>query len=303
VAGFFGPVAYLELHRGPTHSLLLLPLWAFVYSWLLAKILSEQRGWRALYGVTAMGIGLHIAGDLITSYGTMIFWPLSDVRLGLGTTFIIDPWFTGILVAGLVFSVLLRNSRYPSIAASAVLCAYVGFQAVLKQRAIDFGAEYARSRGLVGAAVTAQARPVSPFNWTVFVSDADRHRYAHVNLMRESQVAYQPGDGFVARLDSAYLPLAQAQWEMHSRYGNTAQEQTIGRAAWNSDGLAFFRWFAELPAFDGTTEDGRCLWFADLRFGSPGRDALPFRFGACRDAPDAPWRAYQRQGESGKAPL
>ena len=304
VVGFFGPVAYVELHRGPTHSLLLLPLWAFFYSWLLAKILREERGWRALYGITAMGLALHVAGDLITSYGTMILWPLSTMRAGLGTTFIIDPWFSGIIAAGLSFSVLFRHSRISSIAASAVLCAYVGFQAILKQHALDFAADYAKSRGLLDVAVTAQPRPVSPFNWTVFLSDADRHRYAHVNLVREAPVPYKAGDGFIARLDSAYLPLAQAHWETASRYGDTPQQQAAGRAAWTSDGLAFFRWFAELPAFDGTTEDGRCVWFADLRFGSPGRDALPFRFGACKEsAPGSAWRAYQRVEMGGRAPL
>jgi inner membrane protein len=273
-----------------------------VYSWLLAKLLREQRGWRALYGVTAMGIALHVAGDLITSYGTMIFWPLSNLRLGLGTTFIIDLWFSGIIVAGLVAAALWRRSRAPSVAGLGVLVAYAGFQAILKQQALDFAAEYARSRGLIDVAIAAQPRPVSSFNWTVFVSDADQHRYAHINLRRESPLRAGPGDGFVARLDAAYLPLAQAQWETSSRYGDTPDEQAAGRAAWNSDGLGFFRWFAEQPAFNGATEDGRCVWFADLRFGSPGRDWLPFQFGACRDTASGSWRAYERK-EGGKTPL
>ena len=80
VAGFLGPVEYIAQHRGVTHSLLLLPLWALPLSWLLAKILREPRGWRALYGVAAMSIGLHIAGDVITGYGTMVFAPFSDWR-------------------------------------------------------------------------------------------------------------------------------------------------------------------------------------------------------------------------------
>ena len=145
VVSWFGPVAYLELHRGPTHSLLLLPFWAFVFSWALAKILREPRGWRALYGVTARGVGLHIAGDLITSFGTMIFWPVSDMRPGLGTTFIIDLWFSGIIVAGLLFSIFYRKTKIPSVAASIALCAYVGFQAVLKDRALDYARDYAAS--------------------------------------------------------------------------------------------------------------------------------------------------------------
>src|SRR2546427_5039945 len=38
VSGYAGPVQYLLNHRGITHSLVLLPLWALALSWLLAKI-------------------------------------------------------------------------------------------------------------------------------------------------------------------------------------------------------------------------------------------------------------------------
>jgi len=296
VCGAFGPVAYVELHRGPTHSLLLLPLWAFLFSWVLAKILREQRGWRALYGVTCMGIALHIAGDLITSFGTMIFWPLSDMRPGLGSTFIIDLWFGGIILAGLVFSIFFRKSKIPSIAAIAVLCAYVGFGWLQKQKALEFGAEYARSRGLAEADVNAYPRAVSPFNWTVFVSDAREHHFAHVNLVRDAPRTYATGDGFVAKLDAAFRPLAGARWETRSRYG----EGEAGTNAWQSPALAFFRWFAEQPAFDGAGRDPDCIWFVDLRFLNPGRDWVPFRFGACRESPGGPWRAYERDGERGR---
>src|SRR5690349_5178272 len=87
VIRLFGPIAFLEHHRGVTHSLILLPLWAFVYSWILARVLREPRGWRAFYAIAAAAIALHIAGDVITTYGTMILSPLSDWRAQIGTTF------------------------------------------------------------------------------------------------------------------------------------------------------------------------------------------------------------------------
>src|SRR3954468_21692292 len=180
VAGFGGPVTYLLNHRGITHSLILLPLWALGLSWLLAKMVREPGGWRALYGITAMGIGLHIAGDLITSYGTMILAPFSDWRPGLGTTFIIDLWFSGIIVAGLIAAAVVRHSRGRAVGALALLVAYGGFQYTQKERALEFAAKHARP----GTTIDAQARPVSPFNWTVFVSDDEAHEFAHVNLVR-----------------------------------------------------------------------------------------------------------------------
>jgi inner membrane protein len=289
VIGFFGPVAYLLHHRGVTHSLLLLPLWALLYSWLLAKLLREPGGWRALYGVTALGLGLHIAGDVITSFGTMVLAPFSDWRAQIGTTFIIDLWFTGIIVAGLALSAILGRSRWPAVAASAFLAGYVGFQYLQKEKATEFGERYARAQGLRDASVNAQARPVSPFNWTVFVSDAEAHRFAHVNLVRQEPRTVVPEDGFIARLDSIYLPLLQARWETRARFGEGALKP-VAREAWNSPAMAVYRWFADLPAFDGTSTGSTCVWFIDLRFFTPGRDRPPFRYGACRDRPGGPWR-------------
>jgi len=289
VFSLFGPIVYLENHRGVTHSLILLPLWALLCSWILAKILREPRGWRALYGITAMGLALHIAGDVITTYGTMILAPFSDWRAQIGTTFIIDLWFSGIIVAGLIASAALRRSRWPAVAGCALLAGYVGFQYLQKEKATEFGERYARDRGLRDASVNVQPRPVSPFNWTVFVSDAEAHRFAHVNLVREAPRVYREGDGFVAMLDSAYEPLSAARWETRTRFGEGAS-RGLAEEAWNSRAMAVYRWFADLPAYDGVSGGSTCVWFIDLRFTTPGRGTLPFRYGACRDRPDAPWR-------------
>jgi inner membrane protein len=54
--------------------------------------------------------------------------------------------------------------------------------------------------------------------------------------------------------------------------------------------MAPYRWFADLPAYDGVSAGSTCVWFVDLRFDAPGRDNPPFRYGACRDGPETPWR-------------
>jgi inner membrane protein len=287
IVSLAGPVAFLENHRGVTHSLVLLPLWALLYSFLLSKILREPRGWRALYGITAMSLALHIAGDLITTYGTMILAPFSDWRAIVGTTFIIDPWFSGIIVAGLAASAVLRRGRWPAVAGLALLAGYVGFQYLQKEKATEFAQSYARDHGIQDASVNVQPRPVSPFNWTVFVSDAETHRFANVNLERKAPRG--DGGGFIARLDSAYEPLDSARWQTRARFGEGAQGE-LAREAWSSPAMAVFRWFAQLPVFDGVEAGSSCVRFIDLRYVVPGRDTLPFRFGACRDRPGAPWR-------------
>ena len=166
---YVSPIAYLDQHRGLTHSLLLLPLSAFLLAWVLSRIAGDRRGWRPWFGVCALGIASHTALDVITSYGTMLAAPVSWHRFSLRTTFIIDLWLSSMLVAGVLASLAFRQSRLPAAIACAAVVAYVGLQLGLHERAMDFGIRHAVESKLDGATVVAHPRPVSPFNWSVYV--------------------------------------------------------------------------------------------------------------------------------------
>ena len=133
--------------------------------------------------------------------------------------------FTIYLIGIWVLGASLGTQRAPwgfwlfaSLSSVVVLVGYVGFQYLQKQKALEFGSAYAASHGLPQAKITAHPRPVSPFNWTVFASTQREHRFAHVNLVRREPRAYQPGDGFFAKVDSPYLPLDQAVWVVKTRF-------------------------------------------------------------------------------------
>jgi inner membrane protein len=297
---WLGPVEYLLYHRGVTHSLILLPLWAWLLARLCAWLWRRDRPWRAYFGVAALGIGAHIAGDLITPFGTMIFAPFSEARVALGTTFIIDLWFSGIVLAGLAACAIWRASPAPAIAGLAALCGYVAFQGVLQERAIEWGRAHAAHEKMHGAEVTALPRPVSPFNWMVIVRHGEEVRYSFVNLARREPPRPAPDAGLIARLDAAYQPPARAQWVRATRYGTTEAERALAREAWSEARFAFFRWFAEQPVLlrVDSGNPSVCVWFQDLRFFTPGRGSWPFRFGLCREE-NGPWQLYQLRGEAG----
>jgi inner membrane protein len=295
IVRYISPLSYLYHHRGVTHSLLMLPLWAALLAVIFAALWRWQPGWRAYFGIAALGVGGHIAGDLITSFGTMIFAPASDARFGIGTTFIIDLWFTGIILAGLLASAIGRRTRSYAIGALAALTLYVGFQWTLQQRAIDFGERYARASGFEAARVTAQPRPVSPFNWTVFAETGTGYRYTHINLIREAvRPEPTPETGFVARLNAAYRPLDQAEWIEVPLFGSTGPDAALAREAFEDPDFRFFRWFAAYPAAVEIERGNphHCVWFQDLRFLTPGRGTMPFRYGMCREDGGA-WQPYQ----------
>jgi len=296
VATWISPLAYLYHHRGITHSLVMLPLWTVLLSLLLAWIWRSGPGWRSYAPVVALSLFIHIAGDWITTFGTMIFAPFSDYRHGLGTTFIIDLWFTGIILAGLLVSLLWRRSRMPAVAGLAVLVAYVGFQYLQLQNAVDFGERAAREMGLTQAKVSALPRPVSPYNWMVIIETETDYRYSHINLRRKTVITAPSDAGLIARLDAAYRPLDQALWQTDVRYGKGSQGAAV-RAAYDHPEFGFFRWFSAYPALHDVDigPSHLCVWFKDLRFLTPGRNAFPFIYGMCSEGA-GPMRPYQLDG-------
>jgi inner membrane protein len=301
VVSWLSPLSYLYHHRGVTHSLAMLALWAVLLAWLCTKVWPNDKnkgpGWRAYAGVIAWGIAAHIAGDWITSFGTMVFAPLSDWRAALSTTFIIDLWFSGIIIMGLLASWLWRKSRHarwPAVTGLVVLCAYVVFQYTLQQRAIDFGDQFATQSGLRNARVSALPRPVSPFNWMVVVDDGEQYHYSLVSLSRhEPPPPLAPDAGFFARMGAPYLPLTRAQWINADRW-STGASSALGREVMAHPQFAFFRWFARYPVLYRVDAGNphTCVWFQDLRFFTPGRAAWPFRYGMCREGAGE-WRAYE----------
>jgi inner membrane protein len=296
-------LAYLRGHRGLTHSLVMLPLWSLLLGVLAAAVLRNRAGWRRYGWIAAAAIGIHIAGDWITQFGTMLLAPLSDARFGLGSTFIIDLALSAIIVAGLVASALLRASRVPALVALALLPAWIGVSLVGRHEATQFARAWAEEHGIAAQSIGASPRPASPFNWTVYVFDGESYHVAHVNTRRRQPLPVRDGDHLIRRLSAPYQPLAFATWERLPKFG--ADAQALAREVWQHPQFEFFRWFAMFPLVYriDASERETCVWYRDLRFSFPGRGSMPFRFGMCRDGPGSDWSPFVLDDIAGRAAL
>jgi len=284
VLRFIDPMLYLTAHRGVTHSIVMLPLWALLLSFIFHLLWKKRYSWKKFYVICAIGIGIHIFGDLITSFGTMILAPVSDMRFSFSTTFIIDLYFSGILLTGLVLSLFLpvvKTARLTGI----VLAGYISFQAVLHYQALVIAKNYAKQQELISASIHVLPQPLSPFNWKLVVEQNDKLHIAYINLIAD-EIPEQPtvDAGFLTMLASAYYPVTQAHWETHERFGKTELERHFARQVWEHETFARFRWFAMFPVLHGFEENKErvCAWFADLRFALKGRQP-PFVYGMCRN--------------------
>jgi inner membrane protein len=306
VLTWISPVTYLTQHRGLTHSWIMLPVWSVLLAWIVSRLLRDERGARPYFGVIALGIGIHILGDWITSFGTIMLAPLSDHRFALGTTFIIDLALTGIILVGLLGCVLWRRSRTPALIGLAAVTAYIAFQWLQQQSALAFGEQYARSRKLAQYQVAALPRPLSPFNWTIFVTADERYYVAHVNLKRSSTPPPAAAlDSMLRQLSAPYRALHEAQWETIERFGGSDLDRALAREAWSQGAFGFYRWFAAFPRLDHVERGNpsACVWFRDARFDVPGRDMRLFRYGLCRETGQNIWRVFKLDDDGGKIAL
>lgn len=290
----FSSQFYLMHHRGETHSLLMLPLWALLLSWFFSRLFKSSSNWKDYYGLIVVALLVHIIGDWITGYGTQLFAPLTNQTYSLGTTFIIDPLLTLILLTGFAASLLIKRSARPARITALITAIWIGTQFYWKQEAIEAGNAYAISQGWKTYQVTAEPRPIAPFNWTVLIQEGDRYHYAHLKLNVYTLQTAAPDANWLSRALAAFQPTALANWQSIPKFG-VETDDSLARDIWARPELDFFRWFASAPALYRIDHrpQGSCVWFQDLRFVAPGREG-PFRFGLC--GPE--WKAF-RLGRDG----
>lgn len=140
------PLLNIEFHRHFTHSLFFIPFGAAIAMLLLWPFLRKKISLGRLYLFSVMGYSLSGVIDACTSYGTHLFWPLSDERVAFNIISIIDPIFTLILFITLVAS--LRIKRRPVTRVGLLLAAtYMSLGYVQLQRAQDVAVDLIASRG------------------------------------------------------------------------------------------------------------------------------------------------------------
>jgi membrane-bound metal-dependent hydrolase YbcI (DUF457 family) len=105
-----GPVLSFVHHRGMTHSLFGGACLALVGALVLWGLLRECPYWRLVLW-TYLGVVLHIGMDYLTSYGTQVFWPFAAGHYTADAVFILDYFYTGLMVVALLLIRMVRQQR------------------------------------------------------------------------------------------------------------------------------------------------------------------------------------------------
>jgi inner membrane protein len=256
-----GQLAYLEAHRGYTHSLLGMPVMALVCVVVAAALYREKLPWLKAWLVCLIGVSSHLLLDWTNSYGVRLFIPFSSRWFHLDLNALYDWNILLVLaIAALwpLFSRLVsgeiggRSHAGRGIARFALLflVLFDGVRATLHERAVE-KLESRLYDDLPPVSVAALPLTLNPFRWTGIVETAGAFRSIPVDT-------WSPLDTENAAL--FYKPplttaLQNAQREKPFRY---------------------FLYFARFPVWSQqpvvwNEAERRRIELADLRFGSPGR--------------------------------
>jgi inner membrane protein len=145
IASGSDPLLTVEFHRHFSHSVFFIPFGALIAAGLLWPLLRKRLGFGRLYLFCLAGFSLSGLLDACTSYGTHLFWPLSDERISFHLISIVDPVFTGILLLSVALAWRYRQAWVACIGL-ALCSAYLVLGYTQLQRATDMARELALAR-------------------------------------------------------------------------------------------------------------------------------------------------------------
>ena len=176
------PLLFLQYHRHFTHSLIFIPIGAFVCAAVFFYSFSKRfnLSFRETYLYSLLGYATHGIIDSFTTYGTLLFWPFTDERIAWNTISVIDPLFTIPIFVLVLVSVLSRNKRF-SIYAIVWILLYQVVAYSQKLRAEDIMYDYAKNFEHEIESIEAKPSFGNIIVWKVIYSTPDKY---YVNAIR-----------------------------------------------------------------------------------------------------------------------
>jgi inner membrane protein len=108
VSAFGGSLNYLHYHRHLTHTLVALPVMAFLSVAVVRVVSRQPLKWLGAYFIALIGVLSHLLLDLTNQYGVRLLLPFSGTWFHWDITNVIDLWIWGGLLLALIAPMLGR---------------------------------------------------------------------------------------------------------------------------------------------------------------------------------------------------
>ncbi len=176
------PVDDFVYHRGFSHSLFLLATLSPLFAKLITVIHQDTKHlyikWAILCFVVLEG---SVLLDLLTIYGTQIFWPFDNTPHAIPSLFIIDPLFTLPILIGVLAALFFKNHRLNLIGLSlsiAYLFWALGVGIFVKNKMEEKLAE----QGVTYSKFISSPAPFTTFLWRTVGIEQDYYFEAYYSL-------------------------------------------------------------------------------------------------------------------------
>ena len=175
------PLLALQYHRHFTHALLIAPFIGLLVSALFKGLFFwKHYRYRRLLLFGMMGAITHGLIDACTSYGTLLYWPISHHRESWDIISIIDPIFTMPLALLTVIAFVFRRPRFAQYAVALCLI-YLSLGTYQRGQATQFAAQIAEERGHEPEELSVRPSLANILLWRIVYRSGDEY---HVDALR-----------------------------------------------------------------------------------------------------------------------
>lgn len=272
VLGLFNRQFYIQYHRDFTHSLILIPFYAIFFGWLFKKLSKSNYFW-IFFTIALSSLLSHVVLDLLTSFGTMIYSPLSEKRYAWDLLFIIDLIFSGIIFFPLLVSIFSKQ-KSKWICRGSIIAAilYILFCFFQHQRAVESGERFSKNLKEDVLQIASLPQPVSPFRWAIYIETKENIYQGFIDFKRKDvpidiKIDTIAKTSFFERirlLNHLYYPEDKVKYQSWKKLKDSPWVEK----ALHTEGIKFYYWFARFPVVRTVNSDnGRHrVEFMDLRF-------------------------------------
>ena len=178
------PLLSLEYHREFTHSILFIPFGGLICASILYLLLKKISpfSFKQTWLYCTLGYGTHGLIDACTSYGTILFWPLSDLRIAWNNISIIDPLFTLPTLFFIVIATTKGKKIYTKIAIGWVSF-YLLLGIYLHNIALEIGKNVADKRGQEISRIQVKPSFGNLILWKIIYETEDQFHVDATNLL------------------------------------------------------------------------------------------------------------------------
>lgn len=182
------PVALMTWHRGPSHSLFVLPLVAWAIWWFF-----RRRGGRVTEApvrwcwAIQLALLTHPLLDAFTVYGTQLLWPVPLRPVMWSSVFIIDPLYTVWLLIAVVVALFLQSpaAQRTLVAGLAISTAYLGWSLAAKAMVEREAGRALAAMGLADAPRFSVPTPLNTLLWRVVAMTPQGYVEGHRSLVAD----------------------------------------------------------------------------------------------------------------------